>query len=149
MVRKKKSQWANGPMLSQINGPFQISMGHGIKCMGHQWVSISKPVYAENKTKTILTLFYSVFFHFTNFVLISLFLSQCQRWRQSSKMRMTPAFEASLVLYSLSLVAGASLLLCLVRMRFCWENTLSQLAVWRGSVRAICDSLMRSGSFSL
>ena len=44
VVRKKKSQWANGPMLSQINGPFQISMGHGIKCMGHQWVSISKPV---------------------------------------------------------------------------------------------------------
>ena len=42
-----KSQWANGPMLTQINGPFQISMGHGIKCMGHgikcmghQWVSI-------------------------------------------------------------------------------------------------------------
>ena len=44
VVRKKKSQWANGPMLTQINGPFQISMGHGIKCMGHQWVSISKPV---------------------------------------------------------------------------------------------------------
>ena len=66
--------------------------------------------------------------------------------RQSSKLRMTPAFEASLVLNSLSLVAWASLLLCLVRMRFCWENTLSQLAVWRGSVRAICDSLMRSGS---
>ena len=41
---RKKSQWANGPMLPQINGPFQISMGHGIKCMGHQWVSISKPV---------------------------------------------------------------------------------------------------------
>ena len=41
---RKKSQWANGPMLTQINGPFQISMGHGIKCMGHQWVSISKPV---------------------------------------------------------------------------------------------------------
>ena len=38
---RKKSQWANGPMLTQINGPFQISMGHGIKCMGHQWVSIS------------------------------------------------------------------------------------------------------------
>ena len=41
---RKKSQWANGPMLPQINGPFQISVGHGIKCMGHQWVSISKPV---------------------------------------------------------------------------------------------------------
>ena len=62
---------------------------------------------------------------------------------------MTPAFEASLVLNILSLVAWASLLLCLVRMRFCWENTLSQLAVWRGNVRAICDSLMRSGSSSL
>ena len=24
-------------------------------------------------------------------------------------------------------------------MRFCWEYTLSQLAVWRGSVRAICE----------
>ena len=59
---------------------------------------------------------------------------------------MTPAFEASLVLNSLSLVAGSSLLLCLVRMGFCWENTLSQLALWRGSVRAICDHLMRSGS---
>ena len=35
---RKKSQWANGPMLTQINEPFQISMGHGIKCMGHQWV---------------------------------------------------------------------------------------------------------------
>ena len=41
---RKKSQWANGPMLTQINGPFQISVGHGIKCVGHQWVSISKPV---------------------------------------------------------------------------------------------------------
>ena len=68
---------------------------------------------------------------------------------ESSKLRMTPAFEASLVLNSLSLVAGAILLLCLVRMNLCWENTLSQLAVWRGSVRAICDSLMRSGSSSL
>ena len=68
---------------------------------------------------------------------------------ESSKLRMTPAFEASLVLNSLSLVAGAILLLCLVRMSLCWENTLSQLAVWRGSVRAICDSLMRSGSSSL
>ena len=57
-----------------------------------------------------------------------------------SKLRMTPAFEASLVLNSLSLVAGASLLICLVRMRFCCENPLSQLAVWRGSVRAICVS---------
>ena len=28
----------------KVNGPVQISMGHGIKCMGHQWVSISKPV---------------------------------------------------------------------------------------------------------
>ena len=34
VVRKKKSQCANGPMWTQINGPFQISMGH-------QWVSIS------------------------------------------------------------------------------------------------------------
>ena len=78
---REKSQWANAPMLTQINGPFQISMGHGIKCMGHQWVSISKPVYAENKTKTILTLFYSVFLHFAIFVFISLFFSQCQCWR--------------------------------------------------------------------
>ena len=125
---RKKSQWANGPMLTQINGPFQISMGHGIKCMGHQWVSISKTCIGRKQDK-----------HNINVIF----------WRQSSKLRMTPAFEASLVLNSLSLVAWASLLLCLVRMRFCWENTLSQLAVWRGSVRAICDSLMRSGSSSL
>ena len=77
------------------------------------------------------------------------FLANANVGRQSSKLRMIPAFEASLVLNSLSLVAGASLLICLVRMRFCWENPLSQLAVWRGSVRAICVSLMRSGSSSL
>ena len=34
VVRKKKSQWANGPMLTQINGPFQISMGPWYKMYG-------------------------------------------------------------------------------------------------------------------
>ena len=48
---RKKSQWANGPMLTQINGPFQISMGHGIKCMGHQWVSISKTCICRKQDK--------------------------------------------------------------------------------------------------
>ena len=48
---RKKSQWANGPMLTQINGPFQISMGHGIKCMGHQWVSISKTCIGRKQDK--------------------------------------------------------------------------------------------------
>ena len=48
---REKSQRANGPMLTQINGPFQISMGHGIKCMGHQWVSISKTCIGRKQDK--------------------------------------------------------------------------------------------------
>ena len=48
----------------------------------------------------------------------------------------------------LSDTSGLSLFLCFVRMIFCCENTLSQLAVCRGRMTAICPSLMISPNSS-